>query len=66
MMVGVGRKVLINMSLVLIDLVSKGSMRELREDDFKKWEEMVIFKFHGEFDVRGNLIEMGKEFLEFR
>jgi len=59
-------KVSISMSLFLIDLVAKRSIREARDRDIEKGEGLVRFKFRIDLDMGRNVINMGKEILEFK
>ena len=57
MMVGYRMKVSISVSLIVIDLMGKGVIKKVENKDIKKRKGMVDFKFHGELDVRGNMIK---------
>ena len=56
MVMGLGMKVSVSMSLFSLNLVGKGTIREVRDENMKKGEEFFLFHFHSELDTRGNVI----------
>jgi hypothetical protein len=56
MVMGLGVKVSASMSLFVINLVGKGTIREVRDENMKKGEEFFLLHFHSELDTRGNVI----------
>jgi hypothetical protein len=56
MMMGLGMKVSISVSLFLINLVGKGAIREARDENIQKGEGIVLFHFHSELDMGGDVI----------
>jgi hypothetical protein len=56
MVIGLGMKVSVSASIFPINLVGKGSIREARDKNIQKGEGIVLFHFHGELDMRRNVI----------
>jgi hypothetical protein len=60
-MVRVGMKVSFGASLFSIDLVGKGTIRSMGDENIKEGKSVLIFNFHGKLDMRGNVVKMVKE-----
>jgi hypothetical protein len=56
MVMGLDVTVSASMSLFAINLVGKGTIREVRDENMKKEEGFFLLHFHSELDMRGNVI----------
>jgi hypothetical protein len=41
--------------------VENGAIKNTKDKDIQKWKGFVILGFHGELDMRGNVVKMVKE-----
>jgi hypothetical protein len=61
MVMGMGMRISINMSLFSITLVGKGAIRKITDKNIQERDRDVLLNFHIEFDMGGNVINMVEE-----
>jgi hypothetical protein len=61
MVVGASIEVSIGVGLLSVNLVGKGDVRKLRNEDIQEEEGVVLLSFHSELDVRGKVVEVVKK-----
>jgi hypothetical protein len=60
-MVRMGMKVSFGVSLFSIDLVGKGAIKLMRNENIQKGKRVIILDFHSKLDVGENVVKMVKE-----
>jgi hypothetical protein len=56
MVMGLGVKVSVSMSIFAVNLVGKGTIREATDENIEKGEGFFLLHFHSKLDMGGNVI----------